>query len=166
MDDSSVSQVSLQTVLKQQAYLLFYIQTPPKSQTPAPALTLPQSSVVAKPLTLAAAVPPSSSLSSQDSLSTECDQLSSSAQKRKFSESSSALTTVPSQELVQKDLRHTAKEDEDEDDDDLVGEMLFLAKKHRIDLPPVVVETKDVEEEEEVPFHSTRLPPKRFGIFR
>jgi hypothetical protein len=69
--------------------------------------------------------------------------------------------------------KQTGQGGDEDDDDDLVGEMLFLAKKHRISLPtetPSSSLTGNDSESEDIEgcfsYRPTRLPQKRFGIFR
>lgn len=148
MDDSSVSQVSINTVLKQQAYLLFYIQS---NTTPSR---------------------PGKDISHQAE-SSELDDTTPGL-KRKHVE-------VPNSKEVQKEKvvlqNGLFKEPENsDDDDDPLGEMLFLAKKHKIELPAAATQTvtqkvsssppPSSETDREVCDRPSRLPPKRFGVFR
>jgi hypothetical protein len=159
MDDSSVSQVSIQTVMKQQAYLLFYIQSNPPHSSSSP-------SSPATPVTApAAAAAPATKSSELD--------LSSTLQKRKFSENSSPpLTEKERQQLpVGNGSLRSNLDDGDDDDDDPLGDLLFLAKKHQIELPQSVSQSHDnssssLPSDLNPSTESSRLPPKRFGIFR
>ena len=144
MDDSSVSQVSIQTVMKQQAYLLFYIQSNAASSAP-------QSPVSKK--------------------ATELDQ-SSALQKRKLSEASPLTEKEVSQKITLPVQNSSLATNLDDDDDDPLGDMLFLAKKHHIELPQSVSQNDGdsslpaEKEGDGSSSKSSRLPPKRYGIFR
>jgi hypothetical protein len=165
MDDSSVSQVSVQTVMKQQAYLLFYIQS-----------NLPSSS----PPTAA----PASSSSPSPAKASELNQPSN-LQKRKFSEPSSdtavAAAAAAKAKVGNGSLRSNL-DDGDIDEHDPLSDLLFFAKKQQLELPATVTQSKakmtvanenrDLtlpSEKVEVtssPPQTSRLPTKRFGIFR
>lgn len=175
MDDSSVSQVSVQTVLKQQAYLLFYLQTN---------LSSPNSSSTSTSTATLKPKPNSITVNGQHNHSTS-SEIDSTLQKRKFNELSSSSTEQPKTLVYQngsfnvKDMNGNKKKvngDDDEDEDDDVGDLLYLAKKNQINLPipqsPSTPSKNDISSTslppspQQEPPKPCRLPVKRFGIFR
>jgi hypothetical protein len=145
MDDSSVSQVSINTVLKQQAYILFYLQSNLKIAQNRSSET---EKMIATQMEL-------KSHESYDQLNSELDDHREFPPKRKIEEP---------QKPLQAPVRH--------EDDDELSDVLFLAKKQKIDVTEFLESMKSktsancpttlFDDREK----TTRLPPRRFGIFR